>query len=317
MLENLGELCKKIGYLGADNQWNEDAKGYVICCDETGNKFILNTAKTTTSDLVEARKRKTTNSGHISLFAFHDLNCDAYPPLVITSHKRSCREACLQAAEETWPGCVISSSESGYINSLLFYHTIYKIAESKELSATKPLIVICDGHTSRFSVKFLLECMKRHIWIFVGVPNGTHIYQTLDNLIFKEFNRIRYQLKMEFEIQLSKTVSFTTEHEIAIMVTSLRKVMKDTKQYIEGSCKNCGIVPFDPSKLKRLVGETIEIEIDGENVSEVQMPDKKPAISCLFKEGGLATTTEIMDYIKSKGNSKTAAWRKIWKKYNQ
>eukprot|EP01084_Bolivina_argentea_P315620 546845_1 len=118
-----------------------------------------------------------------------------------------------------------------------FFKLLFKLAEELDISETNPLIIIVDGHSSRFDADKLLECMKKHIWIFVGVPNATHIYQTCDNQIFKMYQQMRKSLKQQWATTPGYP-SMAMQHEVAVSVRSLKSAM--STETVAASCRAVG-----------------------------------------------------------------------------
>ena len=76
-------------------------------------------------------------------------------------------------------------------------------------------------------------------------------------------------------------------------IVCINKIMVATKKYIRSACKNCGLLPFDPSKLEKLAGITYNIETG--RVEQKPIPKNKP--NSLFKTGGVATRPEVRKYL--------------------
>eukprot|EP01084_Bolivina_argentea_P315619 546844_1 len=154
-----------------------------------------------------------------------------------------------------------------------------------------------------FDADKLLECMKKHIWIFVGVPNATHIYQTCDNQIFKMYQQMRKSLKQQWATTPGYP-SMAMQHEVAVSVRSLKSAM--STETVAASCRAVGLLPFDPDRCKRAYGKIIR----GSPVNE-KIPDKKPDIHTMFPAGGFITNMKTIDWLTCSGKK----WKTLYKQW--
>ena len=59
-----------------------------------------------------------------------------------------------------------------------------------------PVLIICDGHITRYNCTAVQWAMTHHIHLFILPPNATAILQPLDLVIFSVF-----KLRMAAELQ--------------------------------------------------------------------------------------------------------------------
>ena len=174
-----------------------------------------------------------------------------------------------------------------------------------KLTAEKLFIAIVDVHSSRFSKKCLRECMLKHIIIFIGVPNATHIYQTCDDQVFLQYKNKPRQNKRFWKKQHTYH-TFKMHNEIEMNLKSMKQMMKQTKKYTESACKHCGILPFNPEKLQRLSAKTCEVANDPHdpNATNANPPNKpkphKAKPNACFRNGGIATDSKFIKYLENK-----------------
>ena len=141
------------------------------------------------------------------------------------------------------------TSDNGYITTKIFFDFLLILSKQLNAASNTPMIVICDGHTTRFSAARLSQVRKNHIVIFIGVPNATHIYQTLDDQTFLQYNNARKRLQRQWK-RTQHTTKFKLHDEIETKLNALKEVMDSSTRYIQSAAKNCGFLPFDPDKLK-------------------------------------------------------------------
>ena len=159
------------------------------------------------------------------------------------------------------------------------------------------MIIICDGHSTRFNSKRLLELEQNNVILFIGVPNATHIYQTLDDQIFLQYNNARKRLQRQWK-RTHYVQKFKLHDEIETNLKALKEVMVTTKKYIESAAKNCGFIPFDPEKLKQISSLTFNVEDDINNSSSIQHKRvRKCKPNSLLPNGGVITCEKMRNYL--------------------
>jgi hypothetical protein len=68
-----------------------------------------------------------------------------------------------------------------------------------------PIVLLLDGHKTRFSIVVLEGCRANHVIIFLGVPNSTHVWQFSDSSalnggfkVFWSSAKVRYLMELPF-----------------------------------------------------------------------------------------------------------------------
>jgi hypothetical protein len=120
-----------------------------------------------------------------------------------------------------------------------------------EINEGNPLIVLLDGHVSRLHLPLLRYCVQHHIIPMVGVPNSTHLTQTLD-----ADPRIFATLKTLFTGKMieAMTRQALTAHHVdqlqGLVARHFNKLLEDpfektfNMSSIRGSFKTVGLIPF-------------------------------------------------------------------------
>src|SRR5436190_15814504 len=54
----------------------------------------------------------------------------------------------------------------------------------KEKANDRKCLLLCDGHDSHISAKFILDCIENNIILFLLPPHSSHLLQPLDVGIF-------------------------------------------------------------------------------------------------------------------------------------
>ncbi len=286
----LGKFLQSINYMDKNYNYSEIAKTNIIAFDETnGARDIRNgTSYVQSFPGIEPRTRKTKQSTHFSLGAGHDLNMKPIVPLLICKGKHPHGDV-IAAAMERWREIRLTATDEGYMVGKVFFQLIFKLAEERNV---------------------LLECIQKHIWIFLGPPNATHIYQTCDNQIFKMYQQIRkyYKQKWTTEPHYPEMKLF---NEVEVSVRALKEAM--TPETIASSCKAVGLLPFDPDRCKRAYGEVFIQPPINENI-----PDKKPNIHTLFPAGGIITNEQTIKWLRTSGKKdkkNKANWVELYKQF--
>jgi hypothetical protein len=80
----------------------------------------------------------------------------------------------------------IEASESGWTNNYLRYLWLSEVFEpaTREKAAGRKRLLICDGHESHVSAKFMSFCIKHNIELVLLVSHSSHLTQPLDVGVF-------------------------------------------------------------------------------------------------------------------------------------
>jgi len=55
---------------------------------------------------------------------------------------------------------------------------------TREKAQGKTRLLVCDGHESHISAKFVAHCIKHNICLFLLLPHSSHLLQPLDVGVF-------------------------------------------------------------------------------------------------------------------------------------
>lgn len=119
----------------------------------------------------------------VTLEPFVSLNGDVlmlqtiFPATNITSHMAP------PSAVENIPNLLISTTQSGYQDHntcLESYKLFDKVLTEKKVQ--KPVVVLTDGHASRFDPDVMRFCREHEIYQFLSPPDTTNVTQLLDQL---------------------------------------------------------------------------------------------------------------------------------------
>ena len=263
--------------------------------DECGGKVKHKSSKVLTFHGIAARREGFETPVHVTLVGIHDFNGNPVPPIIISPHVRFPPRELLEKTDSIWPECRLACSESGYINTNIFYFTVHHIVDffktkyGEEVSKKKPIILICDSHKSRLNSENLKEFQSLGVVIFLGTPNATHIYQCLDDLPFQQYQLQKAKNK---EHMIENDISNTgVVDEAALCVQSLKEVMKDTTKYTKSALSNCGFIPWAPQKLESMSGlNWLMLEL---NSASLQPPRKKSKTTFDLLRGGAVATDRV------------------------
>ena len=88
-----------------------------------------------------------------------------------------------EIAVKNIPNLLISNTANGYQDGNSFLHAIKKFEDYlDEKCITKPVILLTDGHSSRFDVDVLRSMVNDTISAFVSPPDTTSVTQPLDQI---------------------------------------------------------------------------------------------------------------------------------------
>ena len=122
------------------------------------------------------------SKAQISIAACVSATGQALPPFIIFKRKSLPPEMSIGEI----PGTVYALSEKGWMNSFLF-HSWFKKVFLHYAPASRPLLLLLDGHSSHYCPETIKLATENNIIIFTLPPNTTHLTQPLDKGVFGPF----------------------------------------------------------------------------------------------------------------------------------
>jgi hypothetical protein len=103
------------------------------------------------------------------------------------------------------------ASQKGWTSNALGFEWLVRVFDpvSREKSQNRTRLLICDGHDSHVSAKFVAHCIEHDICLFLLLPHSSHLLQPLDVGVFSP---------------LKTAVSADLDRLIRVGVTRLEKV---------------------------------------------------------------------------------------------
>ena len=164
--------------------------------DETG--FALDPKHSKT---VDARGTKNVLSicsgskGQITVVMCVSATGQALPPMVIWRKKTMAPDM----ATGEIPGTLYGFSDNGWINAHLF-HKWFERQFLRYVPASRPILLLLDGHSSHYCPDTLALAAENGIIIFPLPPNTTHLTQPLDKGVFGPFKMYWRRVCHDFTI---------------------------------------------------------------------------------------------------------------------
>ena len=121
----------------------------------------------------------TGNKSQITIVACGNAAGPTLPPMVIFKGERFNHEWSVGEV----PGTLYGMSENGWIDQELFYYW-FKNVFLKNIPAQRPVILLCDGHSSHYTPEVIAEAATHGVVLFCIPPNTTHVSQPLDVSFF-------------------------------------------------------------------------------------------------------------------------------------
>lgn len=108
---------------------------------------------------------------------------DVYICHVIFSGKGINSKMAPKSAVEKITNFLVSTTDNGVQchNSLLDFYKLFDQKLAKQ-NVERPVVVLTDGHSSRFDISVLQYCCEKQIHLFVGPPDTTGVTQLLDQV---------------------------------------------------------------------------------------------------------------------------------------
>jgi hypothetical protein len=142
-------------------------------------------------------------------------------------------------------GAVAGVSESAWMTEELFYQWLSVF--NRSLPPARPVLLILDNHTSRFSLRIIELCIEHQILLLLLPSNATHLMQVGDVSIHAPFKKALKREAGEYTYQHPRT-PITRYHYARIVKEAF--VHSFTPSNILSGYKATGIHPINPSVIK-------------------------------------------------------------------
>lgn len=120
-------------------------------------------------------------------------------------------------------------------------------------SPARPVVVICDGHSSHLTVDLIEWCRSNHFRIVLRVPHTSHITQGEDVVIFRSFKvDFRKEKVTRLAVNVSQRVHKLRNSDLMSCVTPAWESAFSTVNVLK-AFRATGIVPFTRSVLFDLI----------------------------------------------------------------
>lgn len=180
------------------------------------------------------------------------------PPALIFPRKRL-RPELMDGAPAGSIGLV---SDSGFINQDLFVEYLKHFCNSVRPSASSPVLLILDNHSSHVSVNAIDFCRANYIHMLSIPPHGSHKIQLLDVVLFGPL-KVLYSAECD-TWQVSNPGRAISQYQVARIFRYAYEKAATVEKATKGF-KCTGIWPFDPTVFS-------DADFLPSHVTEVDMP---------------------------------------------
>lgn len=182
------------------------------------------------------------------------------PPALIFPRKRLKDELYLNAP----PGTLKLISDSGFINTNLFYKWIKHFKSFTSPTAASPVLLILDNHSSHRDLQVIQYCRENHIDLLSLPPHASHRLQPLDVGFFGPL-KTAYSHECD-NWMVSNPGKVITQTQVAgLFNAAYSKVANLLKA--QNSFKSAGIYPYNPLKFD-------DIDFAPSSVTEIPLPHR-------------------------------------------
>ena len=208
--------------------FNCDETGFPLC--PKGEKVLCERGAKNPCNLTGNNKTQITVLGCASASGY------SLPPFVCFDRKN----LNLKLTEGELPGTVYGLSSNGWMNSDLFSewfkgHFLY------HAPASRPLLLLLDGHKSHYCPEFICEAAAEGVIVFALPPNTTHISQPLDKGPFSPLKSYWRKIVHDFTLKTQKAV---TRYDFSKLLSDAWNQAMTLKNIISGF-KTTGICPYN------------------------------------------------------------------------
>ena len=121
----------------------------------------------------------TGSKAQVSIAACVSVAGQSLPPFIIWKRKSMPPDLAIGEL----PGTEYGLSEKGWMNGVLF-HSWFRKVFLRYAHASRPLLLLLDGHSSHYCLDTIQLATENEIIIFTLPPNTTHLTQPLDKGVF-------------------------------------------------------------------------------------------------------------------------------------
>ena len=119
--------------------------------------------------------------------------------------------------------------------------------QTREKANGKPRVLICDGHGSHITGKFIRYCMDNNIKLLILPPHSSHLTQPLDISVFGPLKK--YLSNQVYRIVGANLAKLTKTEWLRCYIPAREDAF--SFHNIESGWSGAGLVPFQPRKVIR------------------------------------------------------------------
>ena len=295
-------------------------------CDEVGgktkpraDKINMFNAKDKQGNKLEGHRLKGVDPRHVTLLPFATLDGvgSMLPPLVVVPNKKHIGTYILKAGHAAWKDATfgVNPSGSGFIHSAIFYdafmrfkkESVFPPAELNGVFYEKPckecpVIFILDGHTSRYVDPNQIEKLyEAGIWLWITPPNGTWKVSVLDQMPFKEYQRLK-GIQRQRRLALGQ-LSWSLDLEVSSCLTAMYQTLISDGFYVQAAAKRCGLIPFRHDfkelRMHEVYGVDVHEDVEETTTSRQQKHMPKRTLADVHLCGGWLHDKEVLTMVRA------------------
>lgn len=216
--------------------------GRIYNMDETGMSTVPNIVPkvVSTSGKKAVGKISSAERGELTTAVCAMSAVGSYlPPVLIFKRKRQKPEL-LNGAP---PGTEMFVSDSGYINSDLFFQWIQHFQKHTNATKENPVLLILDNHSTHQSLETVLYCRENGIILLSIPPHSSHKVQPLDRCFFQAL-KTKYAEACNNWL-VSHPGRVITQYQVAELF-GIAYCRCATIEKAINAFRMCGIVPINP-----------------------------------------------------------------------
>lgn len=242
------------------NTYNQDETGFGIGTKGTSHVIIDSRVKT-------AYQAQPGRQEWVTVIECICADGSSIPPLIIFKGENICKNWIPKQIPSGWH---ISVNSKGWTSNIHGQEWLEKCFEpaTRDKAGGEMRLLICDGHDSHISSKFIRHCIQHDIVLLLLLPHTSHLLQPLDVSVFGPLKKeMANQLDRIFRTGIS-TLQKVEWFEAFIPARAKAVNLRN----IRGGWRGAGIYPMNPArvldKLIQLQPELIEPSLQSEATSQ-------------------------------------------------
>ena len=228
-------------------EYNINSPDQIYNCDESGFPLQSKNSLKVCTDKWVKRTFQITSANKVSISTLQCIcaNGNVVPPAVLFPGKKMNAEYALGFPKNFH----IGFTENGWMDTTQFYGWLVNHFV-KKIPATRPVLLLLDGHSSHIDYHISKFCKDEGIILFKFPPHTSHVLQPTDRCFFAQFKSNFQQSASKFAVE-NPGMTTTKRTFSTVFVDAYIKSCR--AESVIGSFKSSGIWPVNENAIDKKI----------------------------------------------------------------